>query len=112
MKIKFKEIIKITKKTCGKNITHIYSLPCELSKDMAPFFIKFGLPKFDMDTIKFLQINSKDDFIIKGRLERTSINFTIAKDSKNITLLEQRKKEFEDNIIKWIENKLGISITK
>ena len=112
MKVNFKEIIKITKKTCGKNITHIYSLPTELDKSIVPFLSNFGKPKFDLNTIKFLHIESKDDFMIKGRLNRVGINLTIAKSSRNIKLLGNKKIEFENNLSKWIENKLGISVIR
>jgi hypothetical protein len=112
MNIKFTDIIKVTKKTCGKYTTHVYSIPCELDKNIANFMSNFGKPKFDLNTIKFLHIESADDYIIKGRLKRTSISITIAKESKNISTLNIRKTEFENNITKWIENKLGISIIR
>jgi len=112
MKIKFTDIIKVTRKACGKYITFVYSVPCELDKSIANLMSNFGKPKFDLNTIKFLHIESTDDYIIKGRLNKTSISITIAKKSKNIGTLNTRKTEFENNIIKWIENRLGISIIK
>lgn len=112
MKIKFKDIIRITKKPCGKTITLIYTIPCELDKSIAGFMSNFGRPKFDLDTVKFLHIASVDDYTIKGRLEKTSINFSIPKESKYIGIFGTRQAEFESNIIKWIEHRLKISIVK
>lgn len=112
MKIKFSDIIKITKKTCSKNITLIYSVPCELDKSLARFMSNFGKPKFDLDTIKFIHIASADDYIIRGRLERTSINFSVPKASKNIGMLGAKKTQFENNVIKWLENRLKVSIIR
>jgi len=112
MIIKFADIIKVTKKACGKYITFVYSIPSELDKNIVNFMANFGKSKFDLNTIKFIHIESADDFIIKGRLEKTSISITIAKTSKHIGNINIRKIEFENNIIKWLEQKLGISIIK
>jgi hypothetical protein len=112
MKIKFADIIKITKKSCGNNIAMIYSVPCELDKGIAGFMSSFGKPKFDLDTIKFLHIDSADDYTIKGRLEKTSINFSVPKKSKNVGMFGAKKAELENNIVKWLEHRLGISIER
>ena len=112
MKIKFTDIIRITKKTCGKTITIIYSIPCELDKSVVGFISNFGKPKFDLNTIKFLHIDSTDGFSIKGKLNKTSINFSVPKESKNIGMFGARKAELENNIAKWLEHRLGISIER
>ena len=112
MIIKFSNIVKTTKKACGKTTTLVYTVPCELDKSVAGFMSSFGNPKFDLDTIKFLQIESTDDYTIKGRLDKTSISLSVPKKSKNISIFGIKQAEFENNIIKWLEHRLKISINR
>lgn len=112
MKIKFANIVRVTRKTCGKTITLIYTVPCELDKCIAGFMSSFGKSKFDLDTVKFLHIESIDNYTIKGRLDKTSINFSVPKKSNNVGIFGTKQAEFENNIIKWLEHRLKISIIK
>jgi hypothetical protein len=109
MRVKFASIVKTTRKTCGNNITVIYTVPCELDKSIAGFMTSLGSPKFDLNTIKFLHIES-GDYTIKGKLDKTNINLSVPKKSKNIGIFGTKQKELENNIARWLEHRLGISI--
>lgn len=110
MKIKFTDIVKITPKACTSCFILLYMVPCEIKEDIVPYMSSFGNSKFDLKTISLLQIESPDNYTIKGRLNNNYIKFSLPMKFKNTDLKESRKLEFENNLIKWLESRLDTSI--
>jgi hypothetical protein len=110
MIIKFTDIVKVSMKKCKTCFTLRYLIPCELEKDIVKYLANFDQPKFDLDTVSLLDIETSDDYKIKGRLGSVYIKFGIPKEFKN-KLEQSRKKEFEDSLAEWLGSKLQITIT-
>lgn len=111
MDIRFEEIVKTTRASCKDCFTLIYSLPCELDDNIASYMSSFGKPKYDLKTISLIHIESLDEYAIKGRIKNTYIKFSLPKKFEaSDDISDSRKKEFESNIAKWLENKLQVSI--
>ena len=110
MIIKFVDIVKFTIKSCDTCFTLKYFIPCELEKDISGYLVNFDKPKFDLNTISLLDIETVDGYKIKGRLGDIYIKFGIPKEFEDKPE-QSRKKEFEDSLANWIASKLKITIT-
>jgi hypothetical protein len=109
MNIKFSDIVKSARKSCDKCLTFKYMVPCEVDKGIASFLKDFGDPDYNLDVVKFLEINSADGHKIKTKVGSIYVKFGVPKELEN-NINKSRKKEFEKNIANWIENKLDIKI--
>ena len=110
MRVKFSDIVKNYIKECEQCFQYIYSIPVDVDKSIAQFMIPFGEPKYDLDTLSLLQIESSDGYKIKGRLTNNYLYFSLPKEFKNKDLDDTRKLEFEKCLSKWIEHKLPVEI--
>lgn len=112
MRVKFKDIIKSHVKDCKKCFQLVYFLPIEIEKDIVEFLEGFGEPKYDLDILSLLQIESDDGYTVKGRLTNNYLYLSLPIKFKKMGPARSRKQEFEDCISKWIENRLQITIIK
>lgn len=110
MKIKFTDIIKFNRKVCKDCFILIYSTPCIIKRDIIEYMKSFGEPKFDLDVIDLLYIESPDNYIIKCKMGSNYISFSLPRELEHTDLSKSRKSEFEDNIKEWLRNILKISI--
>jgi hypothetical protein len=110
--IKFSDLVTTKKSGCARCSSILYALPCQIDRKIAGYFKDFGQPIYPLKRVKLLRINAGGGFHIEGRVGAKIIKFTMPKkfekgDLKTI----KRKTEFESNLIKWMEDKLKISIS-
>lgn len=105
--IKFNTAVKVSNiRHCRDCISFLYVLPCALEKDIAPYMSSFGDSLYDLDTAGLYKVNSTDGCKIYGRIMKVNVIFSAPKDMPT----EYRKMEFENNLIKWLEDKVGVTI--
>ena len=109
-RIKFSDIVKHHIKECDKCFQFLYSIPVDIDKGIVHFWTSFGEPKFDLDVLSLVQIESGDGYKIKGRLTNNYLYFSLPKELKDANLDDTRKLEFEKCLAKWIEHKLPVEI--
>ena len=110
MKIKFADIVKSYIKECDQCFQFVYSIPVDIDKSIVDFLSDFGEPKYDLDILSLLEIESDDGYKIRGRLTNNYLYFSLPKEFKGADLNGTRKLEFEKCLSKWIEHKLPVSI--
>ena len=109
-KIKFTDIVKSHIKKCDQCFQFVYFIPVDIDKTLVNFLTSFGEPVYNLDVLSLLQIETQDEYKIKGRLTNNYIYFSLPKKFKGTDLSATRKEEFEKCIAQWIESRLPISI--
>ena len=109
--MKFSEAVKMKASGCAKCFSAIYTLPCRLNRNIAGYLTSFGKPRYRLDAVKLLRIDTKDGFHIEGKLGLKSIKFVMPKNFEKVHINKiARKKEFEKCLAAWLTDTLKIQI--
>jgi len=113
VKIKYSDVVKMSRKSCKTCLTLIYTMPCEVDRALVGYMSPFGESKFDLKVVSLLHIESDDNYTIRSKIGRMAVSLSIPKRFEKFDLdLKTRKPEFEQCLVKWLENKLDISIVR
>ena len=108
--VKFSEVVKIKRVACKKCFTLIYTLPCQVDRDLPKYLSSFGKLVYPLKSVTLVKIDSDDGYTIQSKLKKNIIKFLIPKHLESKGVEKTRKPEFEKNLVKWMQNKLDIEI--
>lgn len=109
--LKFDEIVKVKRISCTKCLSLMYSLPCQLNREIVKHLEDFGKPLYPLKAVKLLRIDSKDGYKIDGKIGKNAIKFAIPKELENTDLSKiWRKIEFEACLGKWLSETLNMPV--
>jgi len=110
--MKFSEVVKTERTSCKVCFSILYTLPCQVDRDIPGYLKGFGEPLYPLKSVKLLRIDGKDGYKIESKVGKNLIKFAIPKTLENSNLNEnERKIEFEKCLADWMTNKLDITIT-
>jgi len=110
--VKFSEAVKMKASGCAKCFAATYTLPCRLDPSIAKYLVSFGKPRYRLDAVKLLRIDTTDGFHIEGKIGLKTIKFTMPKNFAKLHINKiARKKEFEKSLAAWLTDTLKIQIT-
>lgn len=105
----FEDIVKIQRTNCKKCLTFLYSLPCQVNKNIAKHLESFGKPIYPLKSVKLLRIDTKDGYKIDSKIGKNAIKFAIPKELEG-KADTWRKAEFEVALISWLVETLDMPI--
>jgi hypothetical protein len=110
--VKFNEVVQTRKSGCSRCFSIIYTIPCVLDKDLPDYMlVDFGKPKYPLDVVKLIRIDTKDGFHIEGRIGTKVVKFVMPKKYEKVdTNTIQKKIIFEADLAEWMSQKLNILI--
>lgn len=107
--LEFDKIVNIRRTNCKKCLTFLYSLPCQVNKEIAKHLEAFGKPIYPLKTVKLLRIDSKDGYKIDSKIGKNAIKLAIPKQLEG-SPESWRKLEFEAALISWLSETLNMPI--
>lgn len=109
--LKFSEIVKVEKTSCIRCMTFMYTLPCQVDKNIVNYLEAFGKPIYPIKTVMLIRIDSKDGYKIDSKIGKNAIKFAMPKELTGVSDDKTRKGEFEKELIEWLSETLNIPVT-
>jgi hypothetical protein len=110
--LNFSDIVKMQTRGCAKCFSCIYTLPCNINKELAQCLEKdFGTPKYNLDVTRLLRIDTPDAYHVEGKLETKTIKLIMPKSLEKEDINKILKKNlFEVCLAEWLSKTLNMVI--